>query len=266
MRCASCGQTNSDPSRSTCARCGAPLSAGQFEPVAESLPVAASHPDLLTPTSAGGPNGRRSRARTPVLVTLIVVAGVVATVWLWRDGGGTPDAQSTTAPSAAASASPIFSPPPAPMPGPDPAVQARELDRLLDYSVTSRTRLISANGRVGGCSGVARAVDDLVRVGDERRDQLRRLDALDLSELPDGARLRQSLRRALELSLQADEQYVVWGKSVVGYGCGSGANDNARKQGDAYSRSAGVHKSDFLAMWNPVADRFGLRQRDREHI
>ncbi|MEV4410664.1 hypothetical protein [Catellatospora sp. NPDC049609] len=202
-----------------------------------------------------------------MLAALILAGGGVAASLLLRDGTpGTADlATGPTTPVAVETSAG----PPAPVAPVDVATeQAGALDRLLDASVVSRGKLGSAISRVEGCSGLAGAIDDLGVVGDERRSQLQQLAVLDLSALADGERLRATLARALQQSLYADESFVSWARYVANSGCpgGSAPHNPAYADGQAYSTAAGTAKNAFIALWNPVAIRFGLPARSRDTI
>ncbi|WP_203835625.1 hypothetical protein [Winogradskya humida] len=149
----------------------------------------------------------------------------------------------------------------------EPLLQARAIDRLLGRSRVSRDKLNSAIDRVGRCTGLGGAVDDLQAVGRERRAQIAEVRGADLSALPDGELLRSRLVTALQFSLDADAAYVEWAEPTLAGTC---ANTAARKSAYARGRSAsdqaGAAKQDFLAAWNPIATSLGVPARDRQGI
>ncbi|GAA2588029.1 hypothetical protein GCM10010435_77970 [Winogradskya consettensis] len=149
----------------------------------------------------------------------------------------------------------------------EPLLQARAIDRLLGRSRVSRDKLNSAIDRVGRCTGLGGAIDDLQAVGRERRAQIAEVTGADLSALPDGEVLRSRLVTALQFSLDADAAYVEWAEPTLAGRC---ANTAARKAAYARGRSAsdqaGAAKEDFLTAWNPVATSLGVPPRTRQGI
>ncbi|MEV0560661.1 hypothetical protein [Dactylosporangium sp. NPDC050588] len=153
---------------------------------------------------------------------------------------------------------------PGAVPG-DPRAQAAAVDAVLDASVASRTKLNAAIARVDDCTAVEQAVADLRAVGTERQAQLDAVAAADLSALPEGEQLRGLLTDALRHSLAADRGFVLWGQAVQAGGCGGSGRADYR-EAQRQSRLAGDAKARFLAVWNPVAARHGLRDRSSAGI
>jgi hypothetical protein len=150
---------------------------------------------------------------------------------------------------------------------PDPLSQARAIDALLGRSGASRDKLNSAIDRVGRCTGVGGALDDLRTVGQERRAQIAAVRDADLSALADGESLRSLLVTALQHSLDADAAYVEWAEPTLSGGCANTAvRRSAYARGRSASDQAGKAKQALLAAWNPVAMSLGLPPRDRQSI
>jgi hypothetical protein len=80
-----------------------------------------------------------------------------------------------------------------------------------------------------------------------------------------GEQLRALLTEALNASLAADRSFVLWGQAVQGSGCDGGGRDDHR-EAQRQSRLAGDAKSRFVAVWNLVAARHGLRERSATEI
>ena len=93
-----------------------------------------------------------------------------------------------------------------------------------------------------------------------RQNILQGLAALDVSGLPNGAQLVSTLTAAMQNSLNADNDYHAWMADLVNAGstCGSNASqDSNYVAGGAASSAATTSKNDFLAIWNPMAPRYG---------
>ncbi len=243
-----------------------------------------SGPPVPGPPTGGFAPARPQRARTVVPLTVIVVVLVVAStvIAVVRMTGGsryTPAAVGTTVSAGAGWVAPNRSDAApgsttAAQPGSQPGSQANAqagtgqaaaLDALLDASGASRAKLNAAIGRVGDCRLIEQAITDLRTVGTERQAQIDSVAAFDLSALPEGGQLRALLTEALGYSLAADRSFVLWGQAVQGSGCdggGSGHYQEAQRQ----SKLASDTKARFLAVWNPVAARHGLRQRTATDI
>jgi len=93
-----------------------------------------------------------------------------------------------------------------------------------------------------------------------RHDILQGLTTLDVSSLPNGPQLVSTLTTAMQNSLHADNDYHAWMADLVGAGstCGSNASqDSNYVAGGTASAMATTSKNDFLAIWNPMAPRYG---------
>ncbi|GGV25637.1 hypothetical protein GCM10010495_46740 [Kitasatospora herbaricolor] len=147
--------------------------------------------------------------------------------------------------------------------------EAAALDALLDESAGDRTAAGAAVRRIAGCDDLTGAQQDLLRVEDDRRSLASRLDGLDLSDLPDGARIGSDLREAWLASAQADHDYALWADEASAAGCPAGGPaplTASYRDGQAVDRSATLDKTAFVGLWNPVATDHGLTQRSAEGI
>ncbi|AGL19296.1 hypothetical protein [Actinoplanes sp. N902-109] len=270
MVCPTCGLDN-DPAAGACARCNTAL--GAVPPPIAPPPV---HP------LDGPPRSRLPLiAGLSVALLIAVVAVVVVVVRANRSADPvdpppaaadvtTTAGQPDTAPAdpATAPADPATTPGrPEGGPTADPLPPARVVDALLDRSGASRDKLNSAIDRVGRCTGLSGAVEDMRAVGDERRAQIAELRAADLSALPDGETLRSALITAWQHSLDADAAYLDWAEPALSGGCANTAGRKAAyARGRSASDAAGTAKQAFLAGWNPLAGGLGLTARSRQDI
>jgi len=245
MVCPACGLTN-DPARSSCARCNTAL-AGQLGPA----PAFGPPPRARQPTTW-------MIAGLAVAVIVLSMAGVVVLVYLHGKGGGdTPVAAQPTAPKTTTAAAATGS----------AQTQAAVFDKVLDASAQSRAKLNRSIEKVQGCTQLSQAVKDMRTVGDERKSQLKTVEEAAVDQLPNGEKLRSTLRAALDFALQADEGYLAWAAPTPANGCGDNAARRAAfGRGQTASTKAGTAKSAFLTLWNPVAADLGLRTRSRQEI
>jgi hypothetical protein len=145
--------------------------------------------------------------------------------------------------------------------------QAASIDALLDRSAASRAKLNGAIQRVDRCTGVAAALRDMRAVGVERTGQIKDTESIDVSAVPNGERVRSSLKSALDYALAADREFVAWAEPAVTGGCAeTPARRAARDRGQASSGQAQAAKKQLVAVWNPVAAQFGFKQRTIQAI
>ncbi|MFZ5851436.1 MAG: hypothetical protein ACOYY2_08590, partial [Actinomycetota bacterium] len=144
----------------------------------------------------------------------------------------------------------------------DPAVQARALSALLDQAVRSRDVVAPTVAAVRACRAgdYAAARDRLVRAQQDRLAVQARLATLDLSALPEAA-LRRELAAAMQASADADAAFAAWAGAVPAGGCTVNSGGPDYDRGVAASQAATAAKERFVRVWNPVASRFGLPQR-----
>ncbi|WP_433610151.1 hypothetical protein ACQP2P_40340 [Dactylosporangium sp. CA-139114] len=201
---------------------------------------------------------------TVIVVVLVIASTVIAVVKLTGGSGG-------SAAAASSSGGPVPGPTTTgPGPGPtsaaettgggDPKAQAAAVDALLDASVASRTKLNAAIDLVGKCTLFDKAIADMQTVGTERQSQIDSVTRFDLSAIPEGEQVRSMLKESLGFSLAADRSYVPWGQAQQASGCGGGGESDYQ-EAQNQSKNATDAKTRFLGVWNPVASRYGLRQR-----
>jgi serine/threonine-protein kinase len=149
--------------------------------------------------------------------------------------------------------------------GPDtPQAQAKSLDALLQSSKSSRTAVIDAVASIKQCSNLAGSATDLRTAASRRDDLVTKLSQLTFDKLPGHGDLVAQLTTAWKASAAADNHYAAWADQVAGAkGC---PNGNATKteqtdQGNAASEQATLAKKKAAALWNPIAQQYGLPQR-----
>ncbi|MGC0376639.1 hypothetical protein [Streptomyces sp. SAI-229] len=219
---------------------------------------------------AGGRGGRAGRgggrtgSRVPLIAAIgvgIAVLGVGAGALLGSpsgddDGDGDNQNVSATAPaSAEASGSPSA----------DPArEQAVELDKLLADSGDSRTAVINAVADVKACRDLGRAAADLREAAGQRNQLVTDLSGLSVDKLPDHQALTTALTKAWQASASADNHYAAWADQAAGKkGCkkGQARSTGQTQAGNRASGTATSEKQKAAKLWNAIAKRYGLTER-----
>ncbi|GHE00308.1 hypothetical protein [Streptomyces alanosinicus] len=238
----------------------------------EAYPAAAQPPYGRRQPSYGAPQPsydadyddepRRGRSRVPLIAAVgvgIVVIGVGAGVLL-SDGGGKDQGTdgktvAATAPATQGSGSAAA----------DPArQQAVELDKLLSDSGSSRASVIKSVADVKRCDNLDEAASNLHDAATQRSGLVTRLGKLSVDKLPDNAALTAALTRAWQASAAADNHYAAWaGQAKQHKVCrkGHARSTNEAQAGNRASGTASEQKVKAAALWNAIARKYGLTQR-----
>ncbi|MEU8031547.1 hypothetical protein AB0C13_23380 [Streptomyces sp. NPDC049099] len=204
----------------------------------------------------------RGRSRVPLIAAVgvgIVVIGVGAGVLL---SGGGKDQGSDGKTVAAASPAPGQD---SSSPAADPArQQAVELDKLLADSGSSRASVINAVADVKNCDNLDQAASDLRAAAGQRGGLVTRLGKLSVDKLPASGELTAALTKAWQASAAADNHYAAWAGQAKGHKvCRKGharVTDETRA-GNRESGIASVQKAKAAGLWNAIARKYGLTQR-----
>ncbi|MYR88256.1 hypothetical protein GTY41_25850, partial [Streptomyces sp. SID685] len=207
---------------------------------------------------------RRRPSKVPLIAAVgvgIVVVGVGAGALLSKGGGssgGADDHKTVAATSAAPQSS---------APAADPArAQAVELDKVLADSGSSRATVIKSVADVKQCASLDGAATNLRSAAGQRSQLVTRLGKLSVDKLPNNAALTAALTKAWQASAAADNHYAAWADQVKGGGkktCHKGhakATDEAQA-GNRESGTASQQKVKAAALWNAIAVKYGLTQR-----
>ncbi|MFF9770643.1 hypothetical protein ACF1GT_29360 [Streptomyces sp. NPDC014636] len=209
--------------------------------------------------------GRRSgRSRLPLIAAVgvgLIVVGVGAGALLSGGGGkeqGGDDKDQTvaaTSPATQDSASPTV----------DPArQQAVELDKVLADSGSSRASVIQAVADVKQCDNLDQAAGNLRDAAKQRNQLVTRLGKLSVDKLPGNADLTAALTAAWQASAAADNHYAAWaGQAKSHKVChkGHARTTNETQAGNRESGTASAQKTKAAALWNAIATKYGLTQR-----
>ncbi|MFF7470928.1 hypothetical protein [Streptomyces sp. NPDC008092] len=207
-----------------------------------------------------GGRGRGGRSKVPLIAAVgigIAVLGIGAGA-LFSGGGDSDNSGKTVAASAPASDGSSSA-------AADPAkAQAVALDKLLADSGSSRASVINAVAQVKQCRNLDSSASDLRNAAQQRTDLVTRLAKLSVDKLPGNAELSTSLTKAWQASANADNHYAAWADQAKGkHGC---RKDQARTTGQtaAGNRESGTASSQKVkaaALWNTIASKYGLTQR-----
>ncbi|QHC30020.1 hypothetical protein [Streptomyces sp. HF10] len=207
---------------------------------------------------------RRRPSKVPLIAAVgvgIVVVGVGAGALLSKGGGssGSTDDNKTVAATSGAQQSSA--------PAADPArAQAVELDKLLADSGSSRAAVIKSVADVKQCASLDGAATNLRSAAGQRGQLVTRLGKLSVDKLPDNAALTDALTKAWQASAAADNHYAAWADQVKGGGKKTCHKGHAKTTGEAQagnreSGTASQQKAKAAALWNAIATKYGLTQR-----
>ncbi|MFD7610391.1 hypothetical protein [Streptomyces sp. NPDC059828] len=235
--------------------------------------AAPQHPYPAGPSGPAGPSdydepqGRRP-SRLPLIAAVVVGCAVVGLgVSAVMFGGDDKDADSAPVAAASTPAAPTKG---AAAPADDPAkAQAEELDKLLADSNNSRASVIRSVESIKGCDNLDQAARDLRAAADQRRSLVTRLKGVEVDKLQNHEQLTKSLTTAWEASASADDHYAEWAGQVDGKkGCRGGKARQTKDaaQGNRASGEASKAKREASGLWNAIATKYGLTQREATQL
>jgi serine/threonine protein kinase len=171
--------------------------------------------------------------------------------------GGAPTSPGHSGP--AGSTSPVTSPAAnTQLPG---AAAMATLGSYLVRSASVRSTIQSAIDGVRGCSeSPSTGEAALQQAISTRQDILNALPTLSVSGLPNGTRLVSTLTTTMQDSIAADTDYQSWMRDFANSGspCGSDpSQDSHYAAGVNVSNAATTAKTAFVAIWDPMAPRYG---------
>ncbi len=125
--------------------------------------------------------------------------------------------------------------------------------------------MIQAVANVKRCDNLGQSASDLRDAAKQRGGLVTRLGKLSVDKLPGNAELTAALNRAWQASAAADNHYAAWADQVDGgrKGCHKGqARITPQTQaGNRESGTASQQKVKAAALWNAIAQKYGLTQR-----
>jgi hypothetical protein len=211
---------------------------------------------------SGGGGGRRTRSRVPVIAAVgigIAVLGIGAGALM--SGGSKDDRKSEDAPVSATGPAPEKSASEAVDPAKEQAVA---LDKLLADSGDSRAAVVKAVANIKACNELGQAATDLRDAAGQRGELVTKLGGLSVDKLPDHAALTTALTNAWKASASADNHYAAWADQVAGKkGCrkGQARTTGQTLAGNKASTTASAQKAKAAQLWNAIAAKYGLTER-----
>ncbi len=233
-------------------------------PQAQQPPAAQAQHGQQPPYGTGGgpvPQNRRKKLSPAALigigVAVLAAVGIAAGAALSGGSGSDQQNAGATAPASGA---------PGSSGGADTAAgQAKQLDALLATSNSSRSTVINSVEAIRTCGNAAQAGSDLRAAAGQRDGLVTKLSGMKLDKLPNHDELVAQLTTAWKASAAADNHYAAWADQVAG-------DKNACKRGhakmtaetakaNASSGEATIAKKQAAGLWNPLAQQYGLTQR-----
>ncbi|MGW1158775.1 hypothetical protein ACWD5Q_04685 [Streptomyces sp. NPDC002513] len=212
----------------------------------------------------GGEGGARTGSRVPLIAAVgvgIVVLGIGAGALLGGGGDGKGDHSTSVA-----ATGPATGPSSSSSGGGDAAkAQAVALDTLLAESGNSRGAVIKAVADVKSCQNLDQAATDLRDAAKQRNDLVTRLSGLAVDKLPAHGELTAALTDGWKASAAADSHYAAWADQVSGNkkAChkGQAHTTGQTAAGNRASGTASAQKAKAANLWNAIAQKYGLTQR-----
>jgi hypothetical protein len=172
--------------------------------------------------------------------------------------GGAPTASGGTSPAGATSS---VTSPSATVTQPPGAAAMATLGSYLARSASARSTVQPAITGVQQCSeSPASGEATLQQAINTRQDILNALPTLSLSGLPNGSQLVSTLTTVMRDSIAADKDYQGWMRDFASSGspCGSDpSQDQNYTAAVNVSGQATIAKNAFVAIWDPMAPRYG---------
>ncbi|MEU7073531.1 hypothetical protein AB0B30_23770 [Streptomyces narbonensis] len=171
--------------------------------------------------------------------------------------------QNVAASSAAPSAT-TTTPPPTEKPVDPAEPQAKELDKLLATSNSSRDTVISSVEQIKQCKNLDKAASDLRGAADQRRGLVTKLRTLSVDKIPNNPALTAALTKAWQASAAADDHYAAWAVQMKAKkACKDGKAKSTNRLAEANKKSgeASAAKKQAAGLWNPTAVKYGLDKR-----
>ncbi|QPK47258.1 hypothetical protein H4W23_23285 [Streptomyces gardneri] len=210
------------------------------------------------------------RRKSPVALIAAVVAGCAVVglgAGMLLSGEDEKDPKTPGQNVAASSAAPpsaTTAAPPAEKPADPAEPQAKELDKLLATSNSSRDTVISSVALINQCKDLDKAARDLRGAADQRRGLVTKLRTLSVDKLPDNPALTGALTRAWQASAAADDHYAAWAvqmKAKKACKDGKAKRTNRLAEAEKKSGEATAAKKQAAGLWNPTAVKYGLDKR-----
>ncbi|WP_327290669.1 hypothetical protein [Streptomyces sp. NBC_01198] len=221
----------------------------------------------------GYDDGDGGRRMSPKVLIGIVVAGCVVAglvVGGLMSGGGKSDSNATSTPSSTGKPTGSASGSSDAAAGDGAESQAKALDGLLKTSGASRSSVVGAVESIKSCKNLPGAAADLRAAATQRSGLVTQLSGLAVDKLPNHAALTTALTKAWQASSAADGHYAAWADQAAGGGkvCkgGHAHNTSEEQAANRESGTATAQKKAAVKLWNSIATKYGLTQRQYSQL
>ncbi|MFE1550183.1 hypothetical protein [Streptomyces sp. NPDC058718] len=237
-------------------------------------------PPLGAPPGPQGPGGQYAyqdayyddepeppRRKSPVALIAAVVVGCAVVglgAGMLLSGEDEKDPKTPGQNVAASSAAPsATTEAPAEKPADPAEPQAKELDKLLATSNSSRDTVISSVAKINQCKDLDTAAKDLRGAAEQRRGLVTKLQTLSVDKLPNNPALTAALTKAWQASAAADDHYAAWADQMKAKKACKGKAKRTNRLAEAEKKSgeATAAKRQAAGLWNPTATKYGLDKR-----
>lgn len=258
--CPSCGAALPEAAVRFCLTCGHRLANQDHADVS---PAAVSAPAMPAEPGKTGP-GRRGLLLGLVALVIVAVGGAAAYALFHHAGDTSAQARSGQTGTGASAPSAPVTPSGS---SPASASSSSEQEQLTQFlaavraSVAARSLVTTAVPQVADCSMTsADGVGQLQQAITDRQNAIATMNALSVSAIPNGQSMLTNLGSVLQLSISADRDFIGWMQDPAStQNCpASTASDADYNTGLRVSAQAVQAKNQFLAVWNPLAEQFGL--------
>jgi len=184
-----------------------------------------------------------------------------------QSGSPAPASTGPASPTAtpAGPATPVATPSPTQSPAEQQAASA--LSRLLVQSVSDRSAINQAYSDVSACGSLlGQDQQTFQQAASSRQSLIAQLSALhDAQSLP--AAMLSDLTGAWQASQEVDQDYAQWANDENTQGCtNQDYTDPSYEAATSPNEQATSDKTAFVALWNPIAKKYGLPTYDQSEI
>jgi len=220
-------------------------------------------------------DGGRRKMSPKVLIGIVVAGCVVAglVVGGLLNSSGSASADNTGTKQSSAPGTPTASADGNNTGGGDDAAkqQAQALDALLKTSGSSRTSVINAVESIKNCTNLDGAASDLRSAAGQRNGLVTQLGSLSVDKLANHADLTDALTKAWHASAAADGHYANWADQAKNdhKTCKGGHAHANNKEAQAANRESGTatnEKKRAVKLWNAIARKYGLTERQYSQL
>lgn len=217
------------------------------------------------------PRRGRGKAVLAVLAAVAVLAaGGGVAFWLTNrhqahGALAAPTAATSTAPQSPATSSGPATPSSAATPSASPGTgseqaEVPQITPEIQQSASARKIVLRATGAVGGCTMMpSTGISLMDQAISQRQTVIGRLGSLSVNAIPNGPAMLTDLRQVLQHSIAADQDFIGWMQDIRDTGtCPVNTSTDASFQAAGRADTLAVKaKTKFLALWNPIARKFG---------